>query len=66
MLMALAPVRKTSAVRQRFTNQTPCQITGACADCKSPECICNQVLITRHCRPAGRIKFIIVGEELGF
>ena len=52
--------------QQRFTNQTPCQITGACADCKSPECICNQVLITRHCRPAGRIKFIIVGEELGF
>ena len=52
--------------QQRFTNQTPCQITGACADCKSPECICNQVLITRHCRPAGRIKFIVVGEELGF
>lgn len=52
--------------QQRFTNQTPCQITGSCADCKSPECICNQILITRHCRPAGRIKFIIVGEELGF
>ena len=52
--------------KQRFPNQTPCQITGACADCKAPECICNQILITRHCRPAGRIKFIIVGEELGF
>ena len=52
--------------QQRFTNQTPCQITGTCADCKSAECICNQMLITRNCRPAGRIKFIIVGEELGF
>ncbi len=52
--------------QQRFPNQTPCQVTGACADCKSPECSCNQILITRHCRPAGRIKFIIVGEELGF
>ena len=52
--------------QQRFTNQTPCQVTGACADCKSMECICNQILVTRHCRPAGRIKFIIVGEELGF
>lgn len=52
--------------QQRFTNQTPCQLTGACADCKAPECICNQILITRNCRPAGRIKFIIVGEELGF
>lgn len=52
--------------QQRFPNQTPCQITGSCADCKSPECICNQILITRNCRPAGRIKFILVGEELGY
>ena len=52
--------------QQRFPNQTPCQVTGSCADCKAPDCSCNQILITRHCRPAGRIKFIIVGEELGF
>lgn len=51
---------------QRFTIQTPCNVTGACADCKSPQCICNQILITRHCRPAGRIKVILVGEDLGF
>lgn len=52
--------------QQRFPNQTPCKATGACADCRSPECICNQILLTRNCRPAGRIKFILVGEELGF
>ena len=52
--------------KQRFPNQTPCEITGTCGDCKSEGCICNQILVTRHCRPAGRIKFIIVGEELGF
>lgn len=52
--------------KQRFPNQTPCEVTGTCADCKSEGCICNQILITRHCRPVGRIKFIIVGEELGF
>ena len=51
--------------KQRFPNQTPCEITGSCGDCKAEGCICNQILITRHCRPAGRIKFIIVGEELG-
>ena len=51
---------------QRFpNNNTPCQHTGVCADCKSESCICNQILVTRHCRPAGRIKFIIVGEDLG-
>lgn len=52
--------------QQRFPNQTPCQVTGSCADCKASECSCNQILITRHCRPAGRIKFILVGEELGY
>ena len=52
--------------KQRFQNLTPCGITGVCADCKSEGCICNQIVITRHCRPVGRIKFIIVGEDLGF
>lgn len=53
--------------KQRFEAlQTPCAITGTCADCKSPQSICNQILITRNCRPAGRIKFILIGEDLGF
>ena len=56
-----APINK-----QRFDNVTPCAVTGTCADCKTEGCVCNQILITRHCRPVGRIKFIIVGEELGF
>ena len=50
---------------QRFELHTPCAASGACGNCKHMECICNQVLITRHCRPAGRIKFILVGEDLG-
>jgi len=51
--------------KQRFPIQTPCEVTGTCADCKSEACICNQILVTRHCRPVGRIKFILVGEDLG-
>ena len=51
--------------KQRFPNQTPCEVTGKCGDCKAEGCICNQILITRHCRPAGRIQFILVGETLG-
>ena len=50
---------------QRFGNDNPCSVTGACGNCKNEKCICNQILITRNCRPAGRIKFILVGEELG-
>ncbi|MDO5545716.1 MAG: lactate utilization protein [Eubacteriales bacterium] len=52
--------------KQRFPFKTPCEVTGACGDCKCEESICNQILITRNCRPAGRIKFVLVGEELGF
>ena len=51
--------------QQRFLLNNPCTCTGVCADCTSESSICNQILITRHCRPAGRIKFVLVGEELG-
>ncbi len=51
--------------QQRFGLNNPCTVTGTCADCLSETCICNQILITRHCRPVGRIKFILVGEDLG-
>ena len=51
--------------QQRFQLDNPCTVTGSCADCKSESCICNQIVITRHCRPVGRIKFILVGEDLG-
>ena len=52
---------------QRFPElHTPCSQTGACAHCKSPDCICAYVTVTRVCRPAGKIKVILVGEALGF
>lgn len=51
--------------KQRFPAKTPCEFTGTCGDCKSEDCICNQILVTRNCRPGGRIKFVLVGEELG-
>lgn len=52
--------------QQRFSLAgNPCAATGICADCKSENCSCNHIVITRHCRPAGRIQFILVGEELG-
>lgn len=53
------------ANQQRFLRNTPCTVTGSCSDCKSDDCICNQIVITRNCRLPGRIKFILVGEELG-
>ena len=52
--------------QQRFDLPNPCGATGSCCDCRSETCICNHILVTRHCRPAGKIKFILVGEDLGF
>jgi L-lactate utilization protein LutB len=52
--------------QQRFGHNNPCNITGSCTDCKTETCICNHIVVTRHCRPTGRIKFILVGEALGF
>lgn len=51
---------------QRFNMNTPCCKTGACFDCKSPETICCQILITRFSKDAGRIKVILVNDALGF
>ena len=65
---AMARARTVAAPinKQRFPAPTPCMTTGACADCNAEGCICNQILVTRRCMPAGRIKVILVGEELGF
>ena len=53
--------------KQRFPMPSPCLVTGTCADCNGDGCICNQILVTRrNSGEPGRIKFILVGEELGF
>jgi hypothetical protein len=51
---------------QRLHRQTPCAATGVCSDCLSPDCICNQVVVTRRSAIPGRIKIILIGEELGY
>ena len=51
---------------QRFGLSTPCSETGACFDCKSPDTICCQFLITRYSRHEGRIHVILVNDNLGF
>ena len=50
---------------QRFDGKTPCAANGQCANCTSPDCICSQIVVTRFCKPAGRIKVVLVGEDLG-
>ena len=51
---------------QRFGLSTPCAKTGACMNCKSPDTICCQFLITRFSRHKDRIHVILVNDSLGF
>lgn len=65
---AMKRARNTAAPinAQRFGLDTPCSKTGKCMDCKSPDTICCQFLITRFSKHPGRIKVIIVNDDLGF
>ena len=51
---------------QRFGLNTPCAKTGSCMNCKSPDTICCQFLITRYSKHPGRIHVILVDDFLGF
>lgn len=51
---------------QRFGLATPCSKTGSCMNCKSPDTICCQILITRYSRHKDRIHVILVGEPVGY
>ncbi len=51
---------------QRFQINTPCRKTGKCFDCKTPDTICCQFLITRYSKHKDRIHVILINEELGF
>lgn len=50
---------------QRFEVKTPCKEKGKCFDCKSPDTICCQFLITRYSRHKDRIHVILVNDTLG-
>ena len=54
-----------TANAQRFDIKTPCKETGKCFDCKSPDTICCQFLITRYSRHKDRIHVILVNDTLG-
>lgn len=50
----------------RLNKDTPCAKTGVCGSCFSPDCICSQIVVTRRSGIPGRIKVILVNEDLGF
>ena len=54
-----------NAKRHKDDLKTPCQLTGECVDCHSPQRICNTWIITEKAYPVSRIKIILLNEHLG-
>jgi L-lactate utilization protein LutB len=49
----------------RFGLQTPCAKTARCSDCSSPDRICNTWSILEKSYPKGRVKVVLINEDLG-
>jgi L-lactate utilization protein LutB len=50
---------------KRHNMLTPCAKTGRCHDCSSPQRICNTWAIVDKCYPLGRIKVVLIEQDLG-
>ena len=49
----------------RLDKKTPCAKTSYCEECKSPDRICNTWTITEKSFPKGRVKVVLINEDLG-
>ncbi len=49
----------------RLDKKTPCVKTSYCEECKSPDRICNTWTITEKSFPKGRVKIVIINEDIG-
>lgn len=49
----------------RLKMKTPCVKTGFCEDCKSQDRICNVWTITEKSFPKGRVKVVLINQDLG-
>jgi hypothetical protein len=50
----------------RLDMKTPCASTGYCEECRSPNRICNTWTITEKSYPRGRVKIVLINEDIGF
>ena len=64
---AMAKIKNYTAPTNvmRLDKQTPCAHTGYCQNCHTPDRICNHWTITEKSFPKGRIKVILINEDLG-
>lgn len=65
---AIARVKNMAAPPNavRLNLDTPCADIGKCVNCLTDDCICTNTVVTRKSNIPGRIKVILIGEELGY
>ncbi len=65
---AISRIRNIAAPANavRLKRKTPCAASGVCADCKSPERICNQWSVLVRCAPVNRIHVVLINEDMGY
>jgi len=51
---------------KRLNFNNPCTKSGRCHDCQTVTSICNYFAVIDRSRPEGRIKVVLVGEDLGY
>jgi hypothetical protein len=49
----------------RLDKKTPCVKTSYCEECNSPDRICNTWTITEKSYPKGRVKVVLINDDLG-
>lgn len=49
----------------RLNKKTPCAKTATCHECSSPDRICNTWTITEKSYPKGRVKVVLINQDLG-
>ncbi|MCB2189615.1 MAG: lactate utilization protein [Deltaproteobacteria bacterium] len=49
----------------RLARKTPCAATGVCADCDSPDRICNATVVIHKQADPQRLTVVLAGESLG-
>ena len=65
---AINHIRKVSAPANavRLNKKTPCTKKGECMDCLSPDRICSSYVKLGYQGNVGRIKIVIVDQDLGY
>ena len=66
---AVERARNVAATKNvlRFDNKTPCRFDGKCHDCRSPERICNAMLVLwGPLMDMEKVEVVLIDEELGY